>query len=477
MKKIMLIICMLLIGSISITAVDASEQSAELQITFGSNPLVVSPGTNGYLEVRISNIGSSTVESIDVTTKIYDPKVIESKGNWNVDVGDLDSGSSTTLLYEYEIVDDASPGLYQIVFLVETANTGTDIRQTQIIKVEDNAKLDIISVSPRSINIGTESTVTFQIENTGGSTVNNVLFTWLDNSSYILPIGGDNRYTIDTIKGYNSTNISIDVFADPSCAAGIYPLSITLQYYDKTGTLERVTSQVGLQIGGGTDFEVVVEDSSSSSTTLSVSNVGSNTASSVIIKIPDQPNYTVSGSGYSNIGNLDAGDYTLVTFSLSQTTSSNSSSSMMIPGGSGDFNFSQRPFDDSSMGDMDFSERPNFMNRTTPDGINSLGIASGSTLIVEISYTDLFGVRQTLQKEVTMSSLSSSVSSTSFNFDRSGSSFPGQTEESSSGLDSGTMYILIGVIGIILVISIIKFDKIKTIPSKVKTWKAKKHED
>lgn len=477
MKKILLIICMLLIGSISIIAVDASEPSAELQITFGSNPLTVSPGTNGYLEVRISNIGSGTVESIDVTTKIYDPKIIESKGNWKVDVGDLDGGSSTTLLYEYKIADDANPGLYQIVFFVETDNTGADIRQTQIIRVEDNTKLDIISVSPRSIDIGIESTVTFTIENNGGSTVNNVLFTWLDNSSYILPIGADNRLTIDSIKGYNTTNLSIDVFADPSCAAGIYPLSITMQYYDKTGTLERVSSQVGLQIGGGTDFEIIVDDSSGSSTTLAVSNVGANTASSVIIKIPEQPNYTTTGSGYANIGNLDAGDYTLATFSLFQTSSSNESSSMIMPGGSGDFNFSQRPFDGSSMDDMDFSERPNFLNRTGSDRMNDVGMASGSTLMVEISYTDLFGVRQTVQKEVTMSSSSIGMGTTSFNFDRSNSAFPGKTEESSSGLDSGTMYILVGVIGIILVISIIKFDKIKTIPNKVKAWKAKKHED
>ena len=476
MKKILLIICIFLIGSISIDAVDASEQNAELQITFLSNPIIVSPGTNGYFEVKISNIGTGTVDSIDITTRIYDPKIIESKGNWDIAVGDLDSGSSTTLLYEYKISDDANPGLYQIVFTVETDNTGTDIRQTQIIKVEDNSKLDIVSVYPRSIDIGTESTVTFTIENNGGSAVNNVLFTWLDNSSYILPIGGDNRYNIDSISSYNSTNLSIDVFADPSCAAGIYPLSITLQYYDKTGTLERVSSQVGLQIGGGTDFEVVVEDSSSSSTTLAVSNVGANTASSVIIKIPEQPNFTTTSSGYANIGNLDAGDYTLATFSLSQTNS-NSNSSSVMPGSSGDFNFSQRPFGDSStMKNRDFSDIPDFMNRTNPSGMNAM--SSGSTLLVEISYTDLFGIRRTVQKEVTMSSTSStSMASTSFNFDRSNGQFPGQTEESSSGLDSGTMYILIGVIGIILVISIIKFDKIKTLPHKVKTWKAKKHED
>ena len=89
---------------------------------------------------------------------------------------------------------------------------------------------------------------------------------------------------------------------------------------------------------------------------------------------------------------------------------------------------------------------------------------SNNNLIVEISYTDLFGVRQIVEKEVAVSSIASGAagSFTSSFGDRSG--FPGQSAESGDG----TVYIVIGVVGIIIIVAILKIGKSKNLLKLIK---------
>ena len=121
-KKIIMIviISMCLIGLSPVNHVEADETTQGLQLYFSSNPVVVSPGVNGYFELTIKNIGNSIVRYIDITPNIKDPGVIKWKGNWDVYIGDLSGGSQTTVYFEYEIADDAESGLYQVVFEVDS---------------------------------------------------------------------------------------------------------------------------------------------------------------------------------------------------------------------------------------------------------------------------------------------------------------------------------------------------------------------
>ena len=64
---------------------------------------------------------------------------------------------------------------------------------------------------------------------------------------------------------------------------------------------------------------------------------------------------------------------------------------------------------------------------------------------------------QIVEKEIDFSSSNSETS-------RSGvSKFGGSPPGQSSDLDSGTMYIIIGIIGLILIITILRIDRVKTV--------------
>lgn len=448
-KSILLFYLLFCFITVSMTTVMGA---SNLQVTFTSNPIIVAPGTNSYIELNLKSIGTGDVTDIEIEASSWDPSIVQPKGNWKISVGNLYSGDSTTALYEFYVPSDAPPALYQVVFEI-SSSTG-DVKQTALIKVEDSTVLDLVSVSPSSIDVGSVTTVMFNISNNGKTTVNNILFTWDDPSDYILPVGSDNRITIPSIGAKNYTEVSINIMASPSIVPGVYPLIITLEFYDRTGTLQTITSEVGLQIGGKTDFEIVLQQSTTGTTSFAIANTGANVASSVIITIPPQLNYQTTGASSVSLGNLDAGDYTLASFQISSANQNTT----QLPNFNRTGNFPSN-FDPSMTGQ--------FRNRT----FTGFG---GNNLIVEISYTDLFGVRQTVQKEVAVTSISSSggsVSDFSSRFN-SGSGFNSRSTSTDSG-DSGTIYIIIGVVGIVVIIAILKTGKSKKFLKLVKKGKNK----
>ena len=407
---------------------------ANIEVTIETNPTIVSPGNQGYISLILRNIGMDDIQEIDVSLESKDWR-INPENEWDIDVGGLSKGNSMSLMFFFKVHSSAPAGLYEIEFEVRTLNAGY-VSRSAIVTVEDAYLLDIVKVEPNVINIGEVTEMTLTIANNGQNTFNNILMYWEDTNNYILPSGSDNRLIISSIEPDNTSEISFDVIVNPALTPGVYPIFITMEYYDKTGTKQSISSEVGLQVGGGTNFDIVLQESTGSSTTFAIANTGANIASSVIVSIPIQPNFSVNGVTSRSLGNLDAGDYTLATFQISSADWENNT---------------QRP-------DKSFMERPSDFNFSRPEGFR--GSESGSNdLIVEVSYTDLFGVRQTVEKEVDFTLLSSKdVSSQS---DDQSNLKSGGRPGGSTGLQGGTIYIIIGVVGISIIIVLLKIGKRK----------------
>ncbi len=151
-----------------------------------------------------------------------------------------------------------------------------------------------------------------------------------------------------------------------------------------------------------TDFDVIAQDISESSTTLAVVNIGANTGYSVIMRIPEQENFRVTGASANVMGNIDAGDYTLAIFQITPTSNE-------------------------------------------------------KNLVVEISYTDGLGIRRTIEKEVSLGGVETMVTSeTGQTGTRIQSNQIGQRQTSGG---SGLMYIGIGIVGIIAIVAFLKLRK------------------
>ena len=72
-----------------------------------------------------------------------------------------------------------------------------------------------------------------------------------------------------------------------------------------------------------TAFDAVLQDIQGSDVSIAIANSGKYAANSVVVRIPQQEDFTVSGTDGQMVGNLASGDYTVVGFSISQKLTQN----------------------------------------------------------------------------------------------------------------------------------------------------------
>ncbi len=71
-----------------------------------------------------------------------------------------------------------------------------------------------------------------------------------------------------------------------------------------------------------TAFDAVIQESTSSEVSIAIANIGKYTANSVVVRIPEQENFRTTGTDGQMVGNLDSGDYTIVSFEVTANKAS-----------------------------------------------------------------------------------------------------------------------------------------------------------
>ncbi|MEM7826837.1 MAG: hypothetical protein QXQ40_01280 [Candidatus Aenigmatarchaeota archaeon] len=239
---------------------------------------------------------------------------------------------------------------------------------------------------------------TLIIANTGANTAYSVIVKIPEQEGF--EISGPSAYVIGTINAGNYTSVDLPVISLKSHGN----LIVEIHYTDKIGIRRIIQKNITITQAFAEDFDVVVQDSTETSTMLAIANIGSSTAYSVIVKIPEQKNYRVTGVSTSLLGNIGAGEYALSSFQLTPIRSA--------------FNTS-----------------------------------ADRSLIVEISYTDALGIRRTITKEVRLdTSMKGAVGEATVR--------QVQRQTQATG-GSGLVYIGVGTIGIIAIVVFFRFRKRK----------------
>jgi hypothetical protein len=269
-------------------------------------------------------------------------------------------------------------------------------------------KTTFVNQNPTSAVTGEYVDLLFKIENLGTEDAENVTFELLPQYPFSLDPGVSAKQYLGTItglqRGDNAYLVKYKLKVDKDAVEGDNEIKIKYSYGD--GNAYDVQTYNVSVSNSRTDFDIVAQDQS----TLAIANIGANTAQSVIVRIPNQPNYRVNGTSATIIGNLNAGDYTLATFQIISTRASNISSNVS----------------------------------NIPSSISS----GPSNLTVEISYTDTLGIRRTVDKNVSYGFSVSGFNATGRTFTRTG--------ESLLSVSNGILYIIIGVVGIVIIVVVIK---------------------
>jgi len=403
MRKTILAMSFVFAAMLFVNSVSAA---ALIEATFSTSPATVAPGSDGYLQLALKNSGTTGAASIKVTQISYGNYVsVDTSGIGNL--GSLGAGNTATYLFKFSVASTAPSGIYPVRFTIEyctETSCAGETNPTAIINVQSPSTLQITSVEPNSLAAGETTSLKFNLANNGVDAINNIILSWQMPSNEILPLGSSNRQLISSLNGGAAITVPMNVSVSSSVTPGIYPLAVSVQYYDKSGTKQNFTSTIGIKIGGTTDFDVAVQDSSSGTTSLSIANIGVNPATSVSVRIPDQQDFAVTGASSSFLGTLNAGDFGVASFQISSRL---------------------------------------FANRSSQNGAT---LPAAKNLLVEISYSDTSGMRQIVEKQVSLTLGTSTTTGTR-----------------SSGIFSGTIVYVIVAAAVIIVVLVwfFKFRKKK----------------
>lgn len=386
MKRMLLFILLILspiAHASAATYVDAAGVSVDV-ITQTPNP--ARPGETVELTLSVQNFGNENLKNIVVTAQPEYPFSQVDGESLTKTISYLnarqDEDDAATVKFKFKVASDVSAGTYELD-IVTTDSSGATKTTTLELEVRGKEYAQVVTISKSSIDFATEEQLDFVVTNTGSSPLKNMKISWQDSTGTILPVYSDNTKYISYLAANESVTVSYIIMADVNADPGLYQLDINLEVEDYNSNVSTISTTAGLFVGGGTDFDVAFSDNSDGEVSFSIANVGNNEAYSVKVSIPEQDGYTVSGSSSTIVGNLEKGDYTIASFTVSQ----------------------------QGAGGMPASDGSGPGGNTAASAASANSTASNN-LKVLIEYTDSAGQRNTVEKSVKLSQSSAATTST-----------------------------------------------------------------
>ena len=312
-------------------AADNTPGAVNLKL-LNQNPDPVKAGEIVTLRISVENLGGTAVEAYSVRFEDNYPFSLFESEEREYSIGKILANAKGTsahiLKFKAKVAEDVSEGNYPIKIIGIAAN-GVQSTKEFLVEVNSEANAEISSISVDTLIPGEKTEIKFGIKNVGKSDLENIKFSWASQDDIILPVGSGNFKYIDRIEKGQEEILTFQVVSDLNTEPKLYKLDLTLEYDDveslqqitaagqiETKSRREVVAKAGIYVGGKTDFEISQKDSTINSVTFSVANIGSNLASSVVIKVPEQKNYETISSESKVIGNIKKGAFGRVEFDL-----------------------------------------------------------------------------------------------------------------------------------------------------------------
>ena len=211
-----------------------------LQITnYTTVPTEIYAGTLGYLQIKLSNTGDATAESV---TSHYSIDGFDKTESY----GEISANSYAQLSVPFKI-SQSSVGSIQLVnidifYTVQTTSSSTSKKTSLsvplLVKQFKPLEVNVIEMKGLSIAPGEKLPLTLNIKNTGG-VVNNLVISMPANSSF--SIDGGAEKTVGTLPLNASVNISLTLASSSDTKTGTYPVGVEFTYQD---ALNQPTSDI-----------------------------------------------------------------------------------------------------------------------------------------------------------------------------------------------------------------------------------------
>jgi len=292
-------------------SVQAVAADAVLQISSSTTPTTVSPGNDGYIEVSIANSGTSTASALSLRLADMDSPIIPLTPSYVDNLGSLEAGSSESAIFRFHVPPETNSGYYTAQFMIRYCNGSVckDHVEYSLITVQSPTRLEITSVSPEQLEIGQNNNIEISMTNTGDSELNNIFVSWNAADDSLVPYSSDNEYYLPSLGGGSSTKIPFNIYVDRDTDAGVYPVTLTVEYNDASGTDLSMNTSLGLKIAGDIDFLINQDDADElfygmpGKASFTISNIGSSSAEFLTVTAE-----SVYGKDVVYVGSVDSDD-------------------------------------------------------------------------------------------------------------------------------------------------------------------------
>ncbi len=291
----------------------------------------VYPGDTVFVYVPVENIGYGTWMT-DIIVKLVpannategaihvldDAVAIGSMEDWN---------DKRTAKFKTHVDQNAVEGEYEFnVYITakgkdsSSSTPTTAVLKDRILVVSGMPVITLSNTSIGTVAPGSTNDVILKFKNEGTGTARN-LYTDINTASEHLAsvfsiVGSGTRFSLGNLHPGEEKEIRFNLIVDSQAQTGVYNIPFQI-----SGMNYSASDSIGVGVAGITDFELSYQESGGSFL-LSVSNVGVNPAKAVSVEIPPQNGFSVSGSSTQVIGNLNSGDYTSANFQVTQRGSS-----------------------------------------------------------------------------------------------------------------------------------------------------------
>ena len=184
---------------------------------------------------------------------------------------------------------------------------------------EQNLHITTLKYDPYPVNPGEYFTLFVSAQAGSAKVEKDVTFQLDPQYPFSLDSNEDPIRHFDEIKYSDSVVMQYKVRVSENAVEGINDLELRYKTAETSSSQEEAwkTQVFKIQVADAqTDFDLVVQESTSSDVSIAIANIGKNTANSLIVRIPDQDGFRATGTNGQMVGNLDAGDYSIVSFGI-----------------------------------------------------------------------------------------------------------------------------------------------------------------
>jgi len=180
-----------------------------------------------------------------------------------------------------------------------------------------NIQVDSLRYEPYPVNPGEYFTLWVKAENLGTTETKDAIFNLAPQFPFSLDANENPVRELGKLAAGQVVVIQYKVRVDKDAVAGDNELQ--LKYKANSADLSWYYQPFDINVENAqTDFDLVIQDTTNGQVAIAIANIGENPAYSVIVRVPEQDAFQTTGTSGQMVGNLDNGDYTLVSFEIAK---------------------------------------------------------------------------------------------------------------------------------------------------------------